>query len=229
MTTKPYAIPSGRTLIIPDIHQDIEWVRSILRQENDNWDHLVFLGDYFDPSENPSEVAPACETAAFLLKLEEIYEDRVTFLLGNHDIPYMEMLLRYESGRMPKFPLNNCGSFSRIRLGGLMGILRKPFIQRFCLFVECNGWLISHAGVHPKFWSGGLPGVDDPLESLNNLCKIALKKLTEHRVPILGCGAGRGGLQDIGGITWLDWRKEFEDDPRLPPQIVGHTPSRQGL
>jgi hypothetical protein len=35
-------------------------------------------------------------------------------------------------------------------------------------------------------------------------------------------GFARGGLQTVGGITWLDWHDEFEPVPHLN-QIVGHT------
>ena len=41
--------------------------------------------------------------------------------------------------------------------------------------------------------------------------------------PLLACGAGRGGRELVGGITWLDWWCEFTPVPGLN-QIVGHTP-----
>jgi hypothetical protein len=39
---------------------------------------------------------------------------------------------------------------------------------------------------------------------------------------ILTAGKSRGGEQEAGGITWLDWEEEFVDE--IPySQIVGHT------
>ncbi len=40
--------------------------------------------------------------------------------------------------------------------------------------------------------------------------------------PWLDAGFARGGLQAIGGMTWLDWNEEFAPVPYVN-QIVGHT------
>lgn len=228
MPAKSYERQSLRTLIIPDVHQDVGWVRSILDQEDGHWDHLVFLGDYFDSFHKPPVVASAGDTARFLLEMWETYRDRVTFLLGNHDIPYLELLDIARGGPFVPFPANSCSGFSTdkaTQIGEVLG----PEFQAICrLFVTCNGYLLSHAGVHPKFWRAGYPGIGDPLESLDELCQIAMEYLGKKYMAILGCGAARGGPEDVGGITWLDWNSEFEDHPSLPPQIVGHTPHSLG-
>jgi hypothetical protein len=39
--------------------------------------------------------------------------------------------------------------------------------------------------------------------------------------PWLDAGFARGGLQVVGGITWLDWHDEFKPVSHLN-QIVGH-------
>lgn len=33
----------------------------------------------------------------------------------------------------------------------------------------------------------------------------------------------RGGDHCVGGVTWLDWRREFVASPDIGRQIVGHT------
>jgi len=223
-----FKLPPRRTLIIPDVHQDIGWVRAILDQEDDNWDRLVFLGDYFDSFDNPPVVASVGETAEFLLDLREEYGERVTYLIGNHDVPYFELLELAQSGAHLPFPVNSCSGFDTDKATEIARVLDTDFRDSCRLFIFCNGHLLSHAGVHPKFWREGHPGIDDPIEALDELCQIAMENLGKKYMAILGCGSARGGPEDVGGITWLDWNREFEDHPSLPPQIVGHTPHSLG-
>jgi hypothetical protein len=217
-----------RTLIIPDVHLDWDWVRAILEQEEGNWEQLVFLGDYFDSFDRPPVVASAGQMAEFLLELEREYNGKVHFLIGNHDTGYLELLGLAKAGGYGLFPMDPCSGFSMESAVEISKVLDTGFRNRCRLFVECNGYLISHAGVHPKFWRADHPGIEEPLESLDELCRIAMEYLGKKRLPILGCGAARGGPEEVGGITWLDWNSEFEDDERMPPQIVGHTPYSLG-
>ena len=228
MSLLPYELPLGRVLILPDVHMDVAWARAALAQEADNWDHLVFLGDYFDSGKRPPEVATHEGVAAFLRETMDRYGDRVTFLLGNHDLPYVESLEAVKAGRDPGEPLTYCPGFDPDGARALAETVDAAFLRRFRFFVTANGHLLSHAGLHPSFWRDGIPGVD-PLDALDGYCAIAREKMHLQSLPILGCGAARGGPKRVGGITWLDWRHEFEDHPALPPQIVGHTQDKNGL
>lgn len=51
----------------------------------------------------------------------------------------------------------------------------------------------------------------------------ALLKGESH--PLLGIGTDRGGDNEIGGVTWCDWR--YFGPIAGIPQIVGHTPDQQ--
>ncbi|MCC5840607.1 MAG: metallophosphoesterase [Opitutales bacterium] len=215
-------------MILPDVHLNVAWAAAALAQEADEWDHLVFLGDYFDSAKRPPEVATCAETARFLLEMTERYGKRVTFLLGNHDLPYVESVEALHAGRDLGEPLTYCPGFDPDSARSLAEVVDAAFFQRFRLFVTANGSLLSHAGLHPSFWRDGIPGVD-PLDALEGHCAIAREKMDRQFLPILGCGAARGGPQRVGGITWLDWRHEFEDHPALPPQIVGHTQDKDGV
>jgi len=221
-------VGKGRVLVVPDIHQEVEWVRRLLRQEEGQWDHVVFLGDYFDTYKRPPEAATAVETAEYLLELKREFAGRSTFLLGNHDIPYLEVSRSVSRGLPFRRLVHPCPGFSPSEAETVGRLLGEGFFADCRLFVQALGYLLSHAGVHPTFWRAGLPDITDPIESLEALCAIALEHVDQRRLAILGVGSARGGAQPVGGITWLDWRFEFEDAPALPPQIVGHTPSTQG-
>ncbi len=83
------------------------------------------------------------------------------------------------------------------------------------LIARHEGWLISHAGVHPSFMKGIMKAASD-----------ALAGLKEGRMSdLVGAGAARGGYQAWGGVTWLDWNREFEPIPKVN-QICGHTEQR---
>jgi len=43
--------------------------------------------------------------------------------------------------------------------------------------------------------------------------------------PFVGAGRARGGRQEFGGVTWLDWTREFEPVSGVN-QICGHTPQK---
>lgn len=184
-----------RTLIIPDIHENIEPVRRIL--DDECWDDVVFLGDWFDRfSTQPGD---ALSTARWLAANQA--DSRFRFIWGNHDLPYafshrglacsghqydLKCLLLYE------------------------GVAMR---SHFRLHTRVGRFLVSHAGFHHSF-----------IGDYENLCAGAIKALEagDHRLPgVLGPGWARGGDQMVGGCTWLDWNDEFE--PTDTPQIVGHT------
>lgn len=54
------------TLIIPDVHQDIQSVKKIFAVEDVNsFDEVVFLGDWFDSFYEPPKVASFKDTCLF--------------------------------------------------------------------------------------------------------------------------------------------------------------------
>lgn len=74
-------------LVLPDIHGRTFWKEPL--KYKDKFDHIIFLGDYFDPY--PSEgITPeeAVNNFKEILKIfteDEIY-GKVEFLLGNHKV-----------------------------------------------------------------------------------------------------------------------------------------------
>ncbi|MCC5836063.1 MAG: metallophosphoesterase [Opitutales bacterium] len=81
---------TDRCLLIFDIHQNIRWLQRILQRELDQVSQVVLGGDYFDPYS--AEADTAGRTAETLLSLRGQLGDRLTVLLGNHDIQYLEAL-----------------------------------------------------------------------------------------------------------------------------------------
>jgi aromatic ring-cleaving dioxygenase len=189
-----------RTLIIPDIHSQIENADHWLSSQR--YDYAVFLGDYFD--NHGDNVSDARKTAMWLR--DRMDSKRDVFLLGNHDAAYM-------------FPHSDelyCPGFTRAKAKAIREILQPAHWGRFKLAHEEQGWLISHAGFHPV-WMKELT-----VEKILRRCGEAMQLAARGKVdPILGAGEERGGLQRFGGPLWMDW------DSLMPipgiHQIVGHS------
>ncbi|MEY4487833.1 MAG: hypothetical protein RIQ79_341 [Verrucomicrobiota bacterium] len=220
------SLHSNRCLIIPDVHQDIAWVDKIFARET-NYDLVVFLGDYFDGYLPPQLGTSAADTCAYLDKKRRELGDRVVFLLGNHDIQYLESKPACDAHRTPRDLHYHCGAAFSLPIARQVAKNLSPeFWQNARLFADVNGWLLSHAGVARTFWPVRTD-LAESLATLEDICRTALRTIPEKSSPLLRAGQMRSGDQAVGGITWLDWIFEFEDN--LPcPQIVGHTASPEG-
>ena len=102
-------------LIIPDIHGRLFWISSTRKYPDLP---VIFLGDYLDPYTHYEDILPSEALANFkeILDFKKANMERVTLLLGNHDIHYFDKdflfthagvdlgWLRY---RMPKVNVND--------------------------------------------------------------------------------------------------------------------------
>ena len=70
-----------RTIIVGDIHGDLDSLRSIVKSVKDSDSILIFLGDYID--RGPSQV----EVFAGLLNLALRFSENIILLRGNHEPP----------------------------------------------------------------------------------------------------------------------------------------------
>ncbi len=213
-------------LLIFDPHQDKEWVRTILRRERGQISHLLLGGVYFDCFDFQWQV-PLTGMAEYLLEFSDEWGDRLTVLLGNHDIPYIEALPWFREGWTPSRLVHDCPDWTSEHSIELARTLDWDFWRDCRLFQCVNGWLISHAGLAKRFWLTDESDIGAELEHLDACTQLAWSYRFAQHLGILGAGQGRGGRQPAGGITWQDWDSEFADELPLP-QIVGHTPSPEG-
>lgn len=202
-----------KTLLLFDIHQNLPWAEAILAKEAGNFDHLILGGDYFDTVDRT--LPNVQQTAAWLRDIPQRFGDRVTLLMGNHDIPYAEV---FRANGMPAKVKYPCSGFSIDRAQSAYKILEPDwFHQHCCMYTWAGDYLVSHAGLSIH-WAQHFGTVKNALAAANS----AFRNLHLYS-PLLDAGPCRGGHAPMGGITWLDWRFEFEDLPGMPPQIVGHT------
>jgi hypothetical protein len=221
-----------RTLIIPDIHQDYAFLSRIVAKEDvSGFERVILMGDYFD-SRDPSNrgAVSARKTARLIRQLKTQLGERLVLIWGNHDVPYY---LASARGR-------DFGGISELRRReALLGIAPESeaglrtvfeewdlaFWRKIRPFVRIQEYLISHAGLHRSHYPDTSKSVEDALQELDRQWAKSMRGFLSGGKPgpLLEAGEARGGGDGaIGGLTWLDWNKEFADD--LPfGQIVGHT------
>ncbi len=201
-------------IIIPDIHQNIDRLNSILQTpECQEAQEIIFLGDYFDSFDYDFYTPEMCK---FLNN--NINNERYTFLIGNHDIHYISSNTNYR-----------CSGWSFQKQSIVDKFLDKQVIRKLRPFkyemIQDKHFLFSHAGLHPSFVPFNFSDMlkdNNVSDWFNNLEQSTMAKLISGiNDPLFGAGKDRGGFQKIGGITWLDWRN-FELIENLN-QVVGHS------
>lgn len=186
-----------KTLIIPDIHEELVRLVCVLEEYKPQVDQVVFLGDFFDSFDGIT-----AKTQGMITWLEAHFEDpKYIFLMGNHDVHYM-----YPNPRL------RCSGFSGVRYQMLDSI--RGILQQFKLFHQEGNTIFSHAGFHPSFLhQGKIP---------KNLEQNTKAALADGIVPdIMEAGWSRGGSDPYGGVVWLDWG-DFVPVKGIR-QVVGHT------
>lgn len=203
-----------RTLVIPDVHQQVDRLIAIYSHYHKTVDHTILLGDYFD---------------SFTHRLEDVYamcqwlnaaanNPAITLLLGNHDLHYL-----YPGFRCSGYKMETKDAIAR----------RLSDEARAAIKIHAwigNDILCSHAGLTAA-WLRQLP---KPMTLQTWLSRIEASFVRREylwsdynltRKMVTSVGPHRGGYPtDIGGLLWCDWHHEFEPIPHIR-QIVGHTMS----
>ena len=193
----------SKILIVPDVHGRKFWHKA--EEMIDEVDQVVFLGDYLDPYPHEGiTFDDTIEELGSILDFKEKYSDKVTLLVGNHDMHYIvkefmdcSRLNRYHRLAMHDFFMNN--------------------IDKFQLICIMNGYLFSHAGVYLE-WTKKYEITFKEL--------LDFKTFLEKRWNTLeDVSYTRGGWDKVGSCVWADIRESIQNE--LPAvfnkQIVGHT------
>lgn len=218
---------NGRVLCIADIHQNIEWVKAILHLEKDNYDHVVFLGDFFDSFWDFPKVATVTKTAEFVIEIINGTYGPATICAGNHDISYMEAWRKSSKFQNPKFLLNYCSGYTNSKSKDINTTLTWSHWKKFKLFALVNGVLLTHAGLRGNNFRPFL----DPERSLVCLeqeFNDAVNHIGGFAHHLFAVGQESGGRAAFGGPLWLR-PQHFVDDEIPYPQMFGHTHTGKGI
>lgn len=204
-------------IIIPDIHGRDFWKKAMSMEDNE----YVFLGDYTDPYTD--EGIPSwrgMESLMEVLEFKDSNPDKVTLLLGNHDLAYLDdrMLAcrhdyenEYEIRQLLEDNLSKFNIVHTKMVGDKLHIFSHAGILQ--------GWLNDNLATLPPMT------VREAAEQLNPLFhegKLypALADVSHHR----------GGVNKCGSVVWADVEEHFEhldvaekDIPDDIFQVFGHS------
>lgn len=136
---------SAQILVIPDVHGRSFWKNAVAQNTDIP---IIFLGDYLDPyaHENISQ-EEALANFKEIIAFKQANKDRVTLLIGNHEIHYIDTF--YKFGRKDTIRAEE---------------IHKLILDNLSLFSiashkEINGktLLFTHAGLVEPWWKKHFP------------------------------------------------------------------------
>ena len=207
----------AQILIIPDVHGRTFWKEAVAKYLDLS---IVFLGDYLDPysHENISS-DEALTNFEEILAFKQANMDRVTLLIGNHEIHYFDTA--YEFSRkdtlnaecIHRLLINNLSLFSiasQAEIGG------KTF-------------LFTHAGILESWWMRHFPDIPTDAASI---CQALNGKMKSEETlgvfidnALMDVSKLRGGEAEAGSCLWadLDEHNSKSDFLKGIYQVFGHT------
>ncbi|MDR1683476.1 MAG: metallophosphoesterase [Candidatus Symbiothrix sp.] len=194
-------------LIVPDIHGRKFWEAAL-----EYPGEVIFLGDYTDPY--PQEGFSQEDAYKGLLKIIDFKQqnlDRVTLLIGNHELHYFD-----KHFRASRFSSQYYEKYHSI----LTEELTKGLFQ---VCKQVDNYLFIHAGI-TKGWYDQYQSI---LQSLGNDLETRLNRLfIENKEAFFEVSHYRGGFHPYGSPLWTDINElYYEKEPfdREIIQIIGHT------
>ena len=184
-----------KILVLPDIHGRKFWEEPCKHIED--YDKIVFLGDYMDPYDfEHISVPEALENFDNILAFADAHNDKVTLLLGNHDMPYFSKKYKSFSWYHPRHSKEYCNDISQ---------RFEEYKDLFKIADVADDVLFTHAGCTPVWIMTvfteqyKLTSLEDLAFSLNNL--LNTDKGLQYLYMI---SADRGGLDEYASCIWAD-------------------------
>ena len=213
---------SGKIVIIFDIHQNIEYAEKCLEEEAD---HYVFIGDYFDTHKDPDnkKIFGTEGTCEWLNRKHYELGKKATWLLGNHDLSYVASYNKnFKKAKVN--PYYCCTGVTNNKVKNFSKYINPNWFHQLKLCCKVGGFYCSHAGfqdAHMKPFSPLKNNIDYLYESWEK------DKHNFHVRPfhwIWDIAENRGGDSKVGSPIWVDFHYEFEPI-EFCQQIVGHSAS----
>lgn len=185
-------------LIIPDIHGRLFWISSTRKYPDLP---VIFLGDYLDPYTHYEDILPSEALANFkeILDFKKANMERVTLLLGNHDIHYFDKDMN--SSRKDKEHYDEIHQIFSENL--------SMFKLAMTVRTEEKDFLFTHAGVDLGWLRYRMPKVN--VNDVHNICKSLNDKLmTEESLfdfvfnGLMDVSASRWGYARYPSPVWTD-------------------------
>lgn len=201
-------------LVIPDIHLRKFWRREVF-ENVDKVDKIIFLGDYFDPYNEPDLEDDPIAMMQTIIDLKKNEPDKYILLIGNHDCHYIwddyPQGSRYSMWSAEKYHKIFCDNLDLFNIA----------------YVQDNK-IFTHAGITDGWREMCFP----ELSTLEVGKKLASEKLNENAVEfgyLAAISYYRGGYDKAGSCVWADIHEHVNPETETPIeyknsyQIFGHT------
>lgn len=188
---------------IGDIHGRVIWKQII---KKDNFDKIVFVGDYFDSFDVHGEYQ--INNFINIIEYKTKNPDRVVLLLGNHDYHYLDVNERY-SGFQSGF---------QYEIKHLLKTALKDNLIQSCY--SYKDILFTHAGI-TKTWciNNGINPDKDIEKQLNDLL---IFKPNSFKFK-MGANYSQTGDDICQSPIWVRPHSLLKDKVSFCRQVVGHT------
>lgn len=214
----------SKILVLPDIHGRKFWKQPC--EKNEEYDKIVFLGDYFDPYEFEGiTVEDAIENFKEIMSFA-VDNPKVVMLLGNHDEPYFSK----EYYALSKWHCRH----STVHHDEI-SMLFDEHRDLFKLAYTQDNVLFTHAGCISDWLNFVFDykyektlDLDELCNDLNNLVKTERGLWNLYMV-----SSYRGGDEPFGSCIWADvreiyWNIQNAINGKYEPiygvnQVFGHT------
>lgn len=221
-----------KTLVIPDIHQDLIGLQKIFKLENlESFDEIIFLGDWFDSFYEPPKVASFKDTCLFLRDLvcENQKNKKMVFLVGNHDLAYIYNNKKSGYSSVIQSVTYSCSGVTKSKISTFRqvfydkGLKDDWFVENFKIAHRSQGWLFSHAGIVDK-QIPYLFTVEEVIDKLLPDVWLNFRNIAYRQNALISAiGVARGGQDNTGGFLWLDYHNEFHASSNIGKQVFGHS------
>ena len=195
-------------LIVPDVHGRDFWLPAL-----DYKGEIIFLGDYVDPyPQDGFNDEATYETLLKIIDFKQQNHDRVTLLIGNHEMQYYNT--DFGAGR---FSEQYYSKFNKI-------LTEDPTKELFQICKQIDKYLFIHAGITKGWYHRHYSKFKDLGSTLEEqINNIFFKKMYIFHE---AAWKYRGGLDDSGSPLWADYHEFLDETEHFDPhiiQIIGHT------
>lgn len=203
-----------KIIAIGDIHASRKWEQIVT---NNSFDHVVFIGDYFDTFE---DIPGSLQIANFLdiCRFKELNPNKVTLLIGNHDYHYMKGVTDRYSGYQ---------RFANIDIQIALEYALDQSLLQVCKTID--NYIFSHAGFTSTWSTDNF--TKDVFTSCEAFEKWVNKAFVIHPEQFKFSGWNGYGDDITQGPLWVRPMSLQLDSISIDNsvQVVGHTQQKNGL
>jgi hypothetical protein len=211
---------SAQILVIPDIHGRTFWKEAVAMHPSLP---IIFLGDYLDPYAREN-ITPDEALANFkeIIAFKQANKDRVTLLIGNHEMHYLDSFYRFSR----KDTLN-------------AEYIHQLLVDHLPLFsmasqADINGKhiLFTHAGIVESWWKKYFPDTPTDVASICNALNAKMSNIETLGAfiddALMDISKRRGGESEAGSCLWADLDEHKKSKPIDGIyQVFGHTQQKK--